>query len=55
MGQDITFEKTLPNNLEAERSVLGAILLDESAIFKADLQPEDFYLESHQISWLDNH
>jgi hypothetical protein len=25
---DITLEKTLPNNIESERAVLGAILLD---------------------------
>ena len=30
---DISLEKTLPNNLEAERSILGAILLDDKAVF----------------------
>ncbi len=32
---DITLEKTLPNSLESERAVLGAILVDEKAIFVA--------------------
>jgi len=47
---DITLEKTLPSNLEAERSVLGAILLDDKAIHVVveTLRREDFYLESHR-------
>jgi replicative DNA helicase len=47
---DISLEKTLPNNLEAERSVLGAILLDDKAFLSAfeSLKPEDFYIESHR-------
>lgn len=38
-----------PQNEEAERSVLSALLLDKDAIIKvADiLEPEDFYFESH--------
>ena len=47
---DISLEKTLPNNLEAERSVLGAVLLDDKAFLSAfeSLKPEDFYVESHR-------
>ena len=47
---DITLEKTLPNNLEAERSILGAVLLDEINALSAFeiLEPEDFYLDSHR-------
>jgi replicative DNA helicase len=50
MASDITLEKTLPSNLEAERSILGAILLDEKAIFSVldTLRKEDFYLEGHR-------
>jgi replicative DNA helicase len=50
MPTDISLEKTLPCNLEAERSVLGAILLDDKAIHNAVeyLRKEDFYLESHR-------
>lgn len=47
---DITLEKTLPNSIYSERAVLGAILLDEKAIFAAAeiLMPEDFYLEAYR-------
>ena len=31
---DITLEKTLPNSIDSERAVLGAILLDEKAILE---------------------
>ncbi len=50
MPTDISLDKTLPNNLEAERSILGAILLDDKAIHTVveSLKAEDFYLESHR-------
>ena len=32
---DVTLERVLPNSVESERAVLGAILLDEMAIFAA--------------------
>jgi replicative DNA helicase len=40
-----------PHNIDAEESILGGILLDDSAIAHiADkLQPEAFYVSSHQI------
>jgi len=43
-------EKPLPNNLDAERSVLGAILLDNHALNTAveTLRPEDFFLDQHR-------
>ncbi|MBN2242883.1 MAG: replicative DNA helicase [Acidobacteria bacterium] len=50
MAADISLDKILPNNLEAERSVLGAVLLDDSAslaVFEI-LRSQDFYLESHR-------
>lgn len=39
-----------PQNLEAEQSLLGALLLDKEAIIRvADLlQPEDFYRDAHR-------
>ncbi len=45
-----SFEKQPPFNLEAEQAVLGAILLDNNAIFKAleIFHPSDFYRPSHQ-------
>src|SRR5438105_12909877 len=50
MVADATLEKPLPNNLEAERSVLGAILLDNHALNAAleTLRPEDFFLDQHR-------
>ncbi len=43
-------EKLPPQSIEAEKGVLGCLMLDKSAIVKvADfLQPEDFYRKSHQ-------
>lgn len=39
-----------PQNLEAEQSVLGAMLVDRAAVEKAIeiVRPEDFYREAHQ-------
>ncbi|HXM98683.1 MAG TPA: replicative DNA helicase [Candidatus Dormibacteraeota bacterium] len=47
---DSSLEKPLPNNLEAERSVLGAILLDNNALNAAieNLRPDDFFLPQNQ-------
>ena len=49
-ARDITFEKGLPANLDAEQLVLGAILLDDSAFISvaAGLDAEDFSLEKHR-------
>src|ERR1017187_5758542 len=43
-------EKGLPTNLDAERFVLGSILLDESMYVQAagTLEPDDFSLEKHR-------
>jgi len=50
MATDISLERVPPQNIEAEQSVLGAILLDNDAINKAleILGPEDFYREAHK-------
>lgn len=50
-GTQNTREVPFPHNLEAERAVLGAILLDNNAINFAleKISFEDFYLDSHQI------
>ena len=49
-GGDFTLEKSLPSNVEAERSILGAILLDNTTINQAAerLKRDDFFLESHR-------
>ena len=43
-------EKVPPQNLEAEQSVLGAMLVDTEAITAVQnlLHTEDFYSEKHQ-------
>ena len=49
-GADDILRRVPPQNLEAEQSVLGAILLDNEAINFAleTITPEDFYRESHR-------
>ncbi|HEY6126987.1 MAG TPA: replicative DNA helicase [Candidatus Acidoferrum sp.] len=50
MPADATLERPLPQNLDAERSILGAILLDNHALNAAieNIKPEDFFLEQHR-------
>ncbi len=50
MNESMMFDRTPPQNVEAEQAVLGAILLDGEALVTAmeRLQPEDFYRASHQ-------
>src|SRR5258707_36922 len=45
-----TLERQLPQNIDAERSVLGAILLDNHTLNAAieKLKPEDFCLDQHR-------
>jgi replicative DNA helicase len=47
---DISIERPLPHNLEAERSILGAILLDNHALNAAleKLRSDDFFLDQHR-------
>ena len=49
-SSDLILSKPLPHNLEMERCVLGAILLDNSAITAAleYLKPTDFFRPEHQ-------
>ena len=50
MAADVTLEKNVPHSLDAERSVLGAILLENSAINRAQeiLKESDFYRDPHR-------
>jgi replicative DNA helicase len=43
--------KTIPANIEAERAVLGSLLLDADAMIKIAnfLRPEDFYRDRHTL------
>jgi replicative DNA helicase len=50
MASNTAIERPLPNNLEAERSILGAILLDNHALNAAieKIRSEDFFLSQHR-------
>lgn len=50
MQDDPLLEKGLPANVNAEKSILGAILLNNELIGQAEmiLEREDFFLNSHQ-------
>ena len=50
MATDSTLERPLPNNLDAERSILGAILVDNHALNAAieSVKVEDFFLPQHR-------
>ena len=52
--RDQPFERALPNSAEAERAILGAILLDNGLISQAieQLKAEDFYVPSHRRIFL---
>ncbi|HHV71816.1 MAG TPA: replicative DNA helicase [Clostridia bacterium] len=48
---DTMIDKIPPQNIEAEQSVLGAMLLEKDAIVRVMeiLRPDDFYHEAHKI------
>jgi replicative DNA helicase len=50
MAVESSIERPLPHNLEAERSILGAVLLDNHVLNTAieKLKPEDFFLDPHR-------
>src|SRR5436190_2777882 len=50
MSPSTSSEKGLPTNLEAERFVLGSILMDDSSYISCAgiLEPDDFSLEKHR-------
>lgn len=51
---DLTLEGGLPANIDAEKTILGAILLDNEAFFddSVELEPDDFSLDSHRRIYL---
>jgi replicative DNA helicase len=53
-ASDLALEKGLPANLDAERFVLGAILMDDSNLVQVAgvLDVEDFSLEKHRRIFL---
>ncbi|MGP8269089.1 MAG: replicative DNA helicase [Terracidiphilus sp.] len=54
MTPDLTLEAGLPANKDAERTILGAVLLDNAAHAEAaeKLQSDDFFLDSHRRIFL---
>jgi replicative DNA helicase len=50
MADALATERSLPHNLEAERAVLGAVLIHNEAFNQAAevLQPRDFYRDAHR-------
>src|SRR5579883_2102358 len=51
---DIALEKGLPANLDAERFVLGSILVDDTSFIQVagNLEADDFSLEKHRRIFL---
>lgn len=52
---DLTLEAGMPANVDAEKTVLGAILIDENAYFDdclENIQADDFSLDSHRRIYL---
>ncbi len=51
MDDNVLLKKIMPHNLEAERSVLGAMLMDKEAVTNAVemLSPEDFYAKQNGV------
>ena len=50
MAGDVTLDRNVPHSVDAERSVLGAILLENTAINRAQeiLKDTDFYRDQHR-------
>src|SRR5207244_6462967 len=46
-----SLERTLPHNIDAEKSVLGAILVNNENYYRVleSLKSEDFYLDAHRV------
>ena len=46
-----SLERTLPHNVDAEKSVLGSILVNNENYYRVieSLRPEDFYLDAHRV------
>jgi replicative DNA helicase len=51
-AQQMIVESTIPQNIEAEEAVLGAVMIDPEAIYRVMpiLSQDDFYLQKH--SWV---
>ena len=49
----LTFAQGLPCSIDAERTILASVLLDNAALkeISISLEAEDFFLDSHQRIW----
>src|SRR5262245_37373855 len=47
----VALERSLPHNIDAEKSVLGSILVNNEHYYRIVemLRPEDFYLDAHRV------
>src|SRR3972149_7148904 len=48
--QTTQLSNTVPSSIEAEESLLGAVLISPSATQTLDIKPEDFYI--HRYGWI---
>jgi replicative DNA helicase len=53
-ARDQLLERPLPNSAEAERAILGSVILDNGLVSQAIelLKPDDFYVPSHRRIFL---
>src|SRR3954471_19817504 len=53
-SRDQMLERPLPNSAEAERAILGSVVLDNGLVSQAIelLKPDDFYVPSHRRIFL---
>lgn len=51
---DLTFEAGMPTNTHAEKTILGAVMLDNQALkeISISLEADDYSLDSHRRIWL---
>lgn len=48
---DQTAAPIIPHSIEAERGLVGSILINPSALISIDVKPEDLYLHRHRYIW----
>ncbi len=53
MSQDVVINKMMPHDIEAEQSVLGAIIIDNRNFYEVSdiIQQSDFYREGHAVTF----
>lgn len=51
MTLDVTLDRPIPHNNEAERAVIGAVLTNPNCRHRVDLSTEDFFTDCHREIW----